>query len=175
MHVFAKGGPQSLKRLLVLRTRAQTERAPRVALRIEGILMSLAGHSTGEIARCLKVHRSAVPVWIQNWNLCQEEGLGEGHRSGRPARLTLSQRKRLGGILDQGPLAYGLTTGNWTSPHVTKVISEEFHCSYHPGHVRKLLHQLGYSVRPPNRPLIQTDRRRRPKSATPLPPPISRD
>lgn len=46
--------------------------------------MSLAGHTTGEIADRLKVHRSTVPLWIDQWNQYGKEGLLEGHRSGRP-------------------------------------------------------------------------------------------
>ena len=157
MHVFAKGDQRTAKRLLALRQAAQTDKAPRVVLRIQGILMSLDGCSTGEIARRLKVHRSGVPVWIQHWNEHGEEGLWEGHRSGRPAELSLSQREQLADILDSGPVAYGLETGIWTSPLVAEVIREEFDCAYHPGHVRRLLRQLGYSVQRPTTRLIQAD------------------
>lgn len=116
MHVFAKGDQRTAKRLLALRRQAQTDKAPRVVLRIQGILMSLDGCSTGEISRCLKVHRSGVPVWIQHWNEHGEEGLWEGHRSGQPAELSLRQREQLADILDSGPVAYGLETGDLDFP-----------------------------------------------------------
>ena len=45
----------------------------------------------------------------------------------------------------------------WTSPLVRKVIAEEFGQQYHPGHVRKLLQQLGYSVQRPTTRLVQAD------------------
>jgi transposase len=163
MHVFAKGDPRSIKRLVVLRKEAQSDKAPRVVLRIQGILMSLEGCSTGEIARHLKVARSGVPVWIRRWNEYGEEGLWEGHRSGRPAELSLRQRERLADILDSGPVAYGLDTGIWASPVVAQVIREEFGCAYHPGHVRKLLRQLGYSRQRPTTRLVQADLRQKRK------------
>jgi len=50
----------------------------------------------------------------------------EGYRSGRPARLTAAQHRRLGDILDSGPVAYGLDTGIWTSPMIAWAIEEEF-------------------------------------------------
>ncbi|MGD1101029.1 MAG: winged helix-turn-helix domain-containing protein, partial [Terriglobia bacterium] len=53
---------------------------------------------------------------------------------------------RLSDILDSGPVAYGLDTGIWTSPMIAWAIEEEFGVVYHPGHVRKLLHHLGFSV-----------------------------
>lgn len=157
MHVFAKGDQRTVKRLLGFRRQAQADKAPRVVLRIQGILLSLDGYSTGEIARRLRVHRSGVPVWIKHWNRYGEEGLWEGHRSGRPPLLTARQRERLSDILDSGPVAYGLETGIWSSPSVAEVIREEFDCSYHPGHVRKLLRQMGYSVQRPTTCLVQAD------------------
>jgi len=157
MHVFAKGDKRTTEKLLALRREAQADKAPRVMLRIQGVLMSLDGYSTGEIARRLKVHRSGVPIWIRNWNEHGETALWEGHRSGRPVELTLNQRQKLADILDSGPLAYGLETGIWTSPLVAQVIREEFDCSYHPGHVRKLLRRLGYSVQRPTTRLVQAD------------------
>jgi transposase len=163
MHVYAKGDRRTINRLLALRRFAQADKAPRVALRVQGILMSLEGHSTGEIARTLKVHRSGVPIWIQHWNEHGEEGLLEGSRSGRPPELETGQREQLSDILDSGPVAYGLETGIWTSPMVAQVIREEFGRSYHPGHVRKLLRQLGYSVQRPTTRLVQADLRQKRK------------
>jgi transposase len=37
------------------------------------------------------------------------------------------------------------------------VIEEEFGVAYHPGHVRKLLHNLGFSVQRPRRVLARAD------------------
>ena len=157
MHVFARGGERAVSKLLRLRRQAQRDKAPRVVLRIQGILLSLDGHSTGDIARQLKIHRSTVPTWIENWNEHGDEGLWEGHRPGRPGRLDVQQREKLSDILDSGPVAYGLETGLWTSPLVGEVIREEFAQDYHPGHVRKLLKRLGYSVQRPTTRLVQAD------------------
>jgi len=38
------------------------------------------------------------------------------------------------------------------------VVEEEFGIVYHPGHVRKLLHDLGFSVQRPRRVLARADR-----------------
>ena len=115
---FAQGKTAAISKLLELRRQAQKDKEPRVVLRIQGILMSLAGHTTGEIADHLKVHRSTVPLWIDQWNQYGKEGLLEGHRSGRPSGLSRENRERLCDILDSGPVAYGLETGIWTSPLV---------------------------------------------------------
>ncbi len=155
--VFAKGDRKTIQKLLTVRREALREKAPRLALRVQGILLSLEGYTAGDIANQLKVHRSSVPLWIKHWNLYGEEGLGEGQRSGRPAGLNETQRQKLRDILDSGPVAYGLETGIWTSPLVGQIIHEEFQQEYHPGHVRKLLRQLDYSVQRPTTQLVQAD------------------
>src|SRR5438445_223419 len=139
---FANGNKATISKLLEVRRQAQKDKEPRVVLRIQGILMSLDGQTTGEIANHLKVHRSTVPLWIDHWNQHGEKGLWEGHRSGRPRHLSPAEREQLCDILDSGPAAYGLETGIWTSPLVRQVIAEEFGQAYHPGHVRKLLEQV---------------------------------
>ena len=85
------------------------------------------------------------------------EGLLEGYRCGRPPGLTPQQHEQLGDILDSGPVAYGLDNGVWTSPMIAWVIEEEFGVPYHPGHVRKLLHLLGFSVQRPRRVLSRAN------------------
>ena len=52
-------------------------------------------------------------------------------------------------------MAYGLDNGVWTSPMIAWVIEEEFGVTYHPGHVRKLLHALDFSVQRPRRVLAR--------------------
>jgi transposase len=156
--VFAKGNTRTISKLLALRRQAQKDREPRVVLRIQGIVMSLEGRTTSQIADTLKVHRSTVPLWVDHWNQYGEEGLWEGQRPGRPSGLQPEERQRLCDILDSGPVAYGLETGIWTSPLVSQIIREEFGQDYHPGHVRKLLKQFGYSVQRPTTRLVQAER-----------------
>ncbi len=158
--IFAKGNKKTLANLKALRKQAQTDKAPRVALRIQGVMLSLEKYSVSDIARLLHMHRSTVHTWIVSWNAHREVGLYEGHRSGRPTALTETDRERLSDIVDSGPVAYGLQTGVWTSPVVTEVIENEFGVRYHPGHVRKLLKQLGFSVQRPTPKLVQADPRK---------------
>jgi Winged helix-turn helix len=107
---FARGSKTAISKLLELRRQAQKDEEPRVVLRIQGILMSLEGHTTGEISNSLKVHRSSVPLWIEHWNRYGPEGLWEGHRSGRPSALSSREREKLCDILDSGPR--GIWFGN---------------------------------------------------------------
>lgn len=155
--IFARGTSRTLQRLKTLRQEAQTDKAPRVALRLQAIMLSVQRQTTGEIAQGLQVDRTRVHAWIGAWNEHGEDGLLEGHRSGRPARLSSTQRERLADILDSGPVAHGLNTGVWTSPLIAQIIAEEFDVNYHPGHVRHLLRQLNFSVQRPKTRLVQAD------------------
>src|ERR1700722_3268962 len=155
--VFARGNSQTARMLLQLRKEAIKDQEPRVAQRFHAVALSIEGHTTSEIAQSLKIHRSCVPLWIEQWNHEREAGLLEGHRCGRPSGLTQAQQEQLQDILDSGPVAYGLETGIWTSPVISRVIVEEFDLHYHPGHVRKLLKRLGYSVQRPITRLVRAD------------------
>jgi transposase len=155
--IFARGNARTLHRLKILRQVAQTDHAPRVALRLEAIMLSVQGQTSGQIAQGLQVDRTRVHAWIGAWNEHGDEGLLEGHRSGRPAQLSAAQREQLADILDSGPVAYGLNTGVWTSPLIAEIIQEEFNVGYHPGHVRHLLKRLNFSVQRPKTHLVQAD------------------
>ena len=155
--IFARGNARTLQRLKTLRQAAQSDKAPRVALRLQAIMLSVQGLTTGHIAQGLQVDRTRVHAWIGAWNQYGDKGLLEGHRSGRPARLSPPQREHLEDILDSGPVAHGLNTGVWTSPLIAQIIAEEFDVRYHPGHVRHLLKQLNFSAQRPKTRWVQAD------------------
>lgn len=155
--IFARGNARTLPRLKALRQAAQTDKAPRVALRLQAIMLSVQQQTTGQIAQGLQVDRTRVHAWIGAWNEHGEDGLLEGHRSGRPAQLSARQWEQLADILDSGPVAHGLNTGVWTSPLIAQIIQAEFAVRYHPGHVRHLLKRLAFSVQRPKTRLVQAD------------------
>lgn len=155
--IFARGNLRTLQRLKALRQAAQTDKAPRVALRLQAIMFSVQQQTTGQIAQGLQVDRTRVHAWIGAWNEHGEAALLEGHRSGRPAQLNARQWEQLADLLDSGPVAHGLNTGVWTSPLIAQIIQEEFAVRYHPGHVRHLLKRLNFSVQRPKTRLVQAD------------------
>lgn len=156
--VKVHGTRRKIERLIKLSKEALRDGAYRAARRLHAVALNMEGKAAPEIAGILKVHRSKVCIWLRNW---QEHGMDsvlEGHRPGRPASILDEQRQRLSDILDSGPVAYGFTSGVWTSPMVARVIEEEFSITYHPAHVSRLLHDLGFSVQRPKRALAQADK-----------------
>ncbi len=143
------------RRLTRLSKEAEREGACRVAKRLRAVVLNSEGHTSGELAEILQAPRSKVSAWLQRYQSSGIDGLLEGYRSGRPAELTEKQQQQLGDILDSGPAAYGLDTGFWTSPMIAWVIEEEFGVQYHAGHVRKLLHDWGFSMQRQRRVLAR--------------------
>lgn len=148
---------RTLDKLTRDKKEAEREGAYRVAKRIHAVILNHDERTSGDIASLLKSPRSCICEWLKNYGEHGYEGLLEGHRSGRPSELSANQRTTLCDIIDSGPVAYGFLSGVWTSPMVARVIREEFKREYHPGHVRKLLAQLGFSVQRPKRLLAKAD------------------
>jgi len=148
---------RTLDKLIRDKKKAEKEGAYRVSNRIHAVLLNHDGKTSGEIAPILKSPRSSVSEWLKKYEDYGYEGLLEGHRSGRPSGLSEDHKIILGDIMDSGPVAYGFTGGVWTSPMVAKVIQDEFEREYHPGHVRKILAQIGFSVQRPKRLLARAD------------------
>lgn len=138
-----------------IREAAERDGAYRVAKRLHAILLNAQGRTSGEVCRILGAPRSAVSDWLRNFDEHGVDGVLEGYRSGRPPRLTQEQRVALQDIVESGPVAYGFDCGIWTSPMIARVIADEFGASYHPGHVRKLLHEIDFSVQRPRRVLAR--------------------
>ena len=59
--------------------------------------------------------------------------------------------------LRRGPMAHGYATQLWTLARVAEVIERVTGVRYHPGHVWRLLHELGWSVQRPARRAAERD------------------
>ncbi len=153
VHLTAK----KAREFCALRRAAEADGAYRVARRLHAVLLSHQQHTSGEIARLLDAPRSRVSLWLQQFETHGWEALLEGHRSGRPKELGAAQLSQLDDIIDSGPVAYGFSSGVWTSPMIARVIAEEFAVWYHAGHVRKVLKAMGFSVQRPRRRLAKAD------------------
>jgi transposase len=154
---FIHLSPAQAQKCSALKLAAERDGAQRVARRLHAVLLNHQQHTSGEIARLLDSPRSKVSLWLQRYQTYGWQGLLEGHRSGRPKELDRAQLARLDDIVDSGPVAYGFTSGVWTSPMIAQVIVAEFAVTYHTGHVRKVLKALGFSVQRPRRVLAKAD------------------
>jgi transposase len=152
------GTKKQIKKLIKYSKEAFRDGCYRVAIRLHAVALNMEGKHAPEIASLLKVHRSKVSIWLHNYEQEGYNGLLEGYRPGRPARLKESQLEELSGIIDSGPIAYGFNSGVWTAPMVVRVIEEEFSVAYSSSQVSRILHKLNFSVQRPKKSFIQADK-----------------
>jgi len=102
-----------------------------------------------EVARQLSVSRQAVSVWFVAWQKSGKKALAAAGRAGRKPRLTSSQLKKVEAALLKGPRANGFDADLWSLPRIAKVIARQTDVRYHPGHVWRVMRDLGWSAQKP--------------------------
>lgn len=119
------------------------------------------GERPTDVARDLGVSTTAV----HNWKRAASEGglraLKAVPQHVPQCRLSNLQKRKLRTILRHGAMAFGYPTDLWTCNRVAEVIFKEFEISYHPAHLGRILHAMGYS---PQKPMSEA-RERDPEAA----------
>ena len=115
------------------------------------------GFSQAEVARRVGVHRQSLSRWAKQLENQGRAGLEQAGRAGRKPRLSAEDLERIERALKRGPEAFGYDTGLWTAARVADLIEQECAIAYHPGHVWRLLRQLGWSPQRPTGRAIERD------------------
>jgi transposase len=142
-----------MKRNLHRRTDYATEQARR----IEAGRLFARGLSQAQVVRRLSVSRQSASRWFYLWEANGSEGLRGAGRTGRKRRLSDEDLCHLEALLIEGPEAQGYETNLWTLKRIARVVQRHFGVRYHPGHVWKLLGQLGWSCQRPERRARERD------------------
>jgi len=115
------------------------------------------GLSQAEVARRVGVHRQSVSRWAKQLAEGGKASLKQAGRAGRKPRLSPADLRRVERGLKRGPQALGYATGLWTARRVAKLIEQECGVCYHPGHVWRILRDLGWSVQRPTGRALERD------------------
>lgn len=110
-----------------------------------------------EVVRRLGVTRQVAYRWRQTWEGGGEAALASKGSAGPKARLTRGQIEQITAALLKGPVAQGYKTQLWTLPRVAALIQSLTGIRYHPGHVWRILGNLGFSCQRPERRAIERD------------------
>ena len=94
---------------------AQNASDPDVRLRARALLHLAAEDGYRSAARAVAVNESAVRKWHAAYQAEGVEGLRTRERSGRPAKLTHTDRARLQHALTQSPQTFGFNGDTWTA------------------------------------------------------------
>jgi transposase len=103
------------------------------------------GGSVAQTAAQVGASESTVYRWLHAFLLQREASLRYGTSSGRPGKLTPTQKERLKVLVAAGPLAAGYPTGCWSSRLLQDLIYRAFGQLYNAHYVCTLLHNLGFS------------------------------
>lgn len=115
------------------------------------------GARAAEVAAQLEVSIQAASVWRRRWQQEGEAGLTGAGRAGRRPRLSTEQIRSVERALLEGPRAHGFRNELWTLDRVAEVIKSVTGIAYHPGHVWRILRQLGWSRQKPSRWAAERD------------------
>ncbi len=115
------------------------------------------GLSEAEVARRVGAHRQSVNRWSQQLAESGKQGLKQAGRAGRKPGLSPADLKKIERGLKRGPEALGYDTSLWTGWRVAHLIEEECGVRYHPGHVWRILQQMGWSCQRPTGRALERD------------------
>jgi transposase len=110
-----------------------------------------------EIARHLGVTEAAVSKWKRQLAEEGPQALQLLKATGRPPKLDEAAKQALVKKLEEGAVAAGFPTEQWTQARVKKVIEREFGVRYHQNYISRLLDDLGWSVQKPDTRAIERD------------------
>jgi len=127
------------------------------ARRLRAVDLLRDGKSNTEVARLIGVDVSSVKRWKRAAAEGGNAALAAKPNRGRPPRLTLEQMQELAQMVRTGPLAAGFRTNLWTCRRVAQVIRDRFGVKYHPDHVGRMLHALGFTQQKPQRRASERD------------------
>jgi transposase len=112
------------------------------------------------VAERLGVDRRSVRRWKRAHRGQGRAGLRARPASGRPPKLTATQRRQLARLVVAGPEAAGYRTSLWTCRRIVDLIRHCFKVVYHPDHVGRLLRACGFRPQRPQPRAKERDDRR---------------
>lgn len=136
----------SLKRLQFMYDK---EKNVKSKLRLLSAVHRKQGKSIDEIAYLISKPRRTIHGWLTQ---LQNRGIGGKDsikQSGRPATLTLTQRKNLIKDLEHGPPHNA--TGLWSTKELKDLLKQKYHVEFVNQHVWRMLVSLGFSMQRPRK------------------------
>lgn len=125
--------------------RSQQLGSLRQAKYLLAILAVIDGQSVAQIALILRVHEKTVATWVRVFCCYGITGAPRKKPTGRPPKLTPTQKATLATLLDEGPVKAGFSGACWRSPMIQQLISDCFGVFYNVFYIAQLLKQLGFS------------------------------
>src|SRR2546421_348700 len=109
------------------------------------ILAVIDGQNIAQVALVLRVHEKTVMTWLRAFCCYGLQGAPRHKPTGRPPKLTPTQKATLATWIEEGPVKAGFSGACWRSPMVQQMIFERFGVYYNVFYIAQLLKNLGFS------------------------------
>jgi transposase len=129
---------------LQLRTAQQLGQLARVKYLL-AILAVMDDQPADQIAQCLRIHPKTLLEWVRLFCVYGVKGAPRHKPTGRPAKLTATQKEELAQLIEAGPQAAGFSAACWRAPLIQQMIHDRFGISYGVFYLAQLLKNLGFS------------------------------
>ena len=132
-----------------LRKAFVSETNVRAKMRLHAAFLRRQGKRVDEIAETLGTTKGAVSKWL---NKLHSDGISAAmpiKQTGRPKRLSAKQLKILRKDLLKTPDKHGYTESFWETRIVQEHVRKKFSTSFVDRHIRRLLHEMGFSQQNP--------------------------
>lgn len=105
------------------------------------------------VAAAVGVSRQSVSTWKKRAGTRGEaaKSLAAKPQHVPQCRLSKAQRTKLVRLLRAGPRKAGFDSDLWTTRRVAELVDRTFGESYHPTHIGRMMHALGFSCQKPQR------------------------
>ncbi len=117
---------------------------PGFARRLRAIAAILRGASRNEAAYIGGMERQTLRDWVERYNSGGPDALSRRKPSGRPAKLTLSQRKALAALVLAGPGPARQEVARWRLSDLAPVIKQRFGVKLDEVSIGRVLRGLGF-------------------------------
>jgi transposase len=114
------------------------------ARRVRAIAAILDGKTRAEAASIGGMERQTLRDWVHRFNTDGPDGLKNLRPTGRPPKLTPSQRRELASIIANGPDAQAHGVSRWRLADVVRVIRDRFGVDHDEVSVGRIMKKLGY-------------------------------
>ena len=132
-----------------LQTIYAAEQHPKSKLRLLAAVHRRQEKSIDEIAYMLSKPRRTVHGWLTRFTERGIDAKDARRQTGRPAQLTLAQKRQLIKILERGPP--NNSTGMWSTKEVQELLRRKYKVVFVKQHVWRMLDQLGFAMLRPRK------------------------
>jgi transposase len=113
--------------------------------RLHALLALAQELSVREVAEMLALGEQTVRAYRNAFLVKGVASLVSQRPSGRPSKLTKTQRQELADLIKASPQAADYTAGCWNTPMIQDLIERRFGVTYHPHYIATLLGNLGFA------------------------------